>query len=49
MILVTGGTGLVGMHLLLELSQENTPMRALFRATEKIKEVEAFFAFAKAS
>lgn len=48
MILVTGGTGLVGMHLLLELSQENTPVRALFRSTEKIKEVEAFFAFAKA-
>ncbi len=48
MILVTGGTGLVGMHLLLELSQENTPVRSIFRSIEKIKEVEAFFAFAKA-
>jgi dihydroflavonol-4-reductase len=48
MILVTGGTGLVGMHLLLELTQENTPVRSTFRSMEKVKEVEAFFAFAKA-
>ena len=48
MILVTGGTGLVGMHLLLELAQRDTPVRSTFRSTEKVKEVEAFFAFAKA-
>ena len=48
MILVTGGTGLVGMHLLLELTRDHTPVRSTFRTTEKIKEVEAFFAFAKA-
>ncbi|WP_299676471.1 NAD-dependent epimerase/dehydratase family protein [uncultured Dokdonia sp.] len=48
MILVTGGTGLVGMHLLLALTQENKPVRATFRSLEKVKEVEAFFAFAKA-
>lgn len=48
MILVTGGTGLVGMHLLLELTQESKPVRALFRSLDKVKEVEAFFVFAKA-
>ncbi|MFC4635462.1 NAD-dependent epimerase/dehydratase family protein [Dokdonia ponticola] len=48
MILVTGGTGLVGMHLLLELAQGDTPVRSTFRSTEKVKEVETFFAFAKA-
>lgn len=48
MILVTGGTGLVGMHLLLELAQGGTPVRSTFRSPEKVKEVEAFFAFAKA-
>jgi nucleoside-diphosphate-sugar epimerase len=48
MILVTGGTGLVGMHLLLELTQESKPVRAIFRSLDKVKEVEAFFAFAKA-
>lgn len=48
MILVTGGTGLVGMHLLLELTQENTPVRSTFRSMEKVNEAEAFFAFAKA-
>ncbi|GGG16424.1 NAD-dependent epimerase [Dokdonia pacifica] len=48
MILVTGGTGLVGMHLLLALTQENKPVRATFRSLEKVNEVDAFFAFAKA-
>lgn len=48
MILVTGGTGLVGMHLLLELAQADTPVRSTFRSPEKVTEVEAFFAFAKA-
>ena len=31
MILVTGGTGLVGSHLLYELAQHNTPIRAISR------------------
>ena len=48
MILVTGGTGLVGMHLLLELTQGNTSVRATFRSSQKVEEVAAFFAFAKA-
>lgn len=48
MILVTGGTGLVGMHLLLALTQESKPVRSTFRSLKKVQEVEAFFAFAKA-
>lgn len=48
MILVTGGTGLVGMHLLLALTRENKPVRAIFRSLEKVKEVETFFVFEKA-
>ena len=48
MILITGSTGLVGRHLLLAIAQETQLVRALYRSEEKRKEVEAFFAFAKA-
>ncbi len=48
MILVTGGTGLVGMHLLLKLTEEETSVRALFRTYDRLQKVEDFFAFAKA-
>lgn len=48
MILVTGGTGLVGSHLLLELTKEGTAVVALFRSQKKVAKVERFFAFAKA-
>lgn len=48
MILVTGGTGLVGSHLLLELTKEGDTVRALFRSKEKVARIEQFFAFAKA-
>ena len=37
MILVTGGTGLVGSHLLVRLTQENEPIRAIYRTPESIK------------
>jgi uncharacterized protein YbjT (DUF2867 family) len=38
MILVTGGTGLVGAHLLLHLIQEGeTAVRALFREAKQIE------------
>ncbi|MBU2649634.1 MAG: NAD-dependent epimerase/dehydratase family protein [Bacteroidetes bacterium] len=37
MNLVTGGTGLVGSHLLLELARKNIPVRAIFRDPEKIE------------
>lgn len=48
MILVTGGTGLVGMHLLFKLTEEETVVRALYRTHDRLQNVEAFFAFAKA-
>lgn len=48
MILVTGSTGLVGRHLLLALTQSGKHVRALYRSDDKRKEVESFYAFAKA-
>lgn len=48
MILVTGGTGLVGRHLLLSLTQQEQPIKATYRDKKRIEEVAAFFAFAKA-
>ncbi len=49
MILVTGGTGLVGRHLLLALTEsESTEIRATFRSTDSVEGVNDFFAFAKA-
>lgn len=45
MILVTGGTGLVGSHLLYKLSTENEKIRAIYRSEEKLKEVKKVFAF----
>jgi len=43
MILVTGGTGLVGSHLLFELVKENQPVRALIRNLNKIEAVKKVF------
>lgn len=43
MILVTGGTGLIGAHLLLELSKHEETLRAIFRSKEKIATVESLF------
>lgn len=48
MILVTGGTGLVGSHLLLKLTQENVQVKAIYRSESRVKRIEALFAFAKA-
>ena len=45
MIVVTGGTGLLGSHLLIELTRGNTPVRALFRNKEKIVLVRKVFNF----
>ncbi len=43
MILVTGATGLVGSHLLLQLVQEEQPIRALYRTDAKKKYVQQLF------
>jgi len=45
MILVTGGTGLVGAHLLVQLTQKHGNIRAIRRKSSNLKAVEAVFAF----
>ena len=43
MILVTGATGLVGSHLLLQLLKNGEEVRALYRNQENIQKTKAFF------
>lgn len=43
MILVTGGTGLVGAHLLLNLVEKNSKVRAIYRNKKNIKKTEDLF------
>ncbi len=46
MILVTGGTGLVGSHLLYNLTQKEKAVRAIYRSEsskEKVKEIFSFY------
>jgi dihydroflavonol-4-reductase len=43
MILVTGGTGLVGAHLLLRLAENEVPIRALYRNEVALKKTKALF------
>ncbi|MCL9806037.1 NAD-dependent epimerase/dehydratase family protein [Flavobacterium amniphilum] len=45
MILVTGATGLVGSHLVLQLVSQNLQVRALFRKEEARKRVLQVFSF----
>ena len=45
MILVTGGTGLVGSHLLAALSQTNDKIRAIHRKTSNIEDVKRVFSY----
>lgn len=45
MILVTGGTGLVGSHLLLRLVQEGVKVRAIYRNASKIDAVKKIFGY----
>ncbi len=45
MILVTGGTGLVGSHLLFELCQNNISVRAIYRSESKLNQVRRVFSF----
>jgi len=43
MILVTGGTGLLGSHLLFELMKKESKVRCLYRNEEKKKQVKQLF------
>ena len=45
MILVTGGTGLVGSHLLYHLTKKNNIVRAIYRSEEKLDSVKKVFSF----
>ncbi|WP_339836575.1 NAD-dependent epimerase/dehydratase family protein [uncultured Maribacter sp.] len=45
MVLVTGGTGLVGSHLLLKLTMDNTEVRAIYRTAEKLEQVKRIFSY----
>lgn len=45
MILVTGGTGLVGSHLLLELCKTNNKVRAIYRARSNRELVKQIFSY----
>lgn len=45
MILVTGGTGLVGSHLLYDLVKNNESVRAIIRNREKINLVKKIFSY----
>ncbi|WP_299676750.1 NAD-dependent epimerase/dehydratase family protein [uncultured Tenacibaculum sp.] len=45
MILVTGGTGLVGSHLLYFLSTENDNITAIYRSKEKIAATKKVFSY----
>lgn len=43
MILISGGTGLIGGHLLLLLSKAKEPIRAIYRSQSKLENVKALF------
>jgi nucleoside-diphosphate-sugar epimerase len=45
MILVTGGTGLLGSHLLWRLVQGKEAVRAIYRSEETLQEVETTFSY----
>lgn len=45
MILVTGGTGLLGSHLLYQLTDRGTPPRAIFRKDSDLEKVRKVFSY----
>ena len=45
MILVTGGTGLVGSHLLAKLVAKDKPIRAIYRKTSNLDTVKKVFSY----
>jgi len=44
-ILVTGGTGLLGAHLLFELSKEDMPIKAIYRSDKKRAQTKKVFEY----
>lgn len=48
MILVTGGTGFIGAHLLLHLTEKGKLVRAIYRSEEKLVKTKDFFAYKNA-
>ena len=45
MIFVTGGTGLLGSHVLIELAKGEEPIRAIYRSDKKRKQLSALFKY----
>lgn len=45
MILVTGGTGFLGSHLLWRLAQKDVPVKAIYRSEKTLKEVKTIFSY----
>lgn len=45
MVLVTGGTGLVGSHLLFKLAQQNKSVRAIYRKGSDLNRVKTVFSY----
>ena len=45
MILITGGTGLVGAHLLLKLAEDGQPLRALYRNQDNLAKTRQVFIY----
>jgi dihydroflavonol-4-reductase len=45
MILVTGGTGLLGSHLLFKLTEDDTAIRALYREPTRLQRVKKLFEY----
>ena len=43
MILVTGGTGMVGTHLLMDLMKGDKPIRAIYRSEKSLKKAKRVF------
>jgi nucleoside-diphosphate-sugar epimerase len=45
MIYVTGGTGLLGSHLLVELTKEDSAIRAIYRSEKKLNQTKQIFQY----